>query len=40
MVSCRGEWMDAGFKSKVLEINIAKIKHQQAELPQKQRWFI
>ncbi len=32
--------MEAGFKSKALEINLAKTKHQQAELPLKQGWFI
>jgi len=32
--------MEAGFKSKALEINLAQTKHEQAELPQKQGWFV
>jgi len=32
--------MDSGFKSRALEVNLAETRHEQAELPSKQQWFI
>ncbi len=32
--------MDSGFKSGALEVNLAKTRYEQAELPQEQQWFV
>lgn len=36
----RGEQVETNFKSKALEENLALTKHEQAELPEKQHWFV